>query len=113
LAFTEHAFLLYSGILLYVAGILLYAASLFAYAITEYHKPVTEGPYKFSRHPVYFSFFIIILASSMATANVILAALSVVHIFIQRKIAKAEEEQCLVKYGKAYKEYEKNTKSLI
>ncbi len=95
----------YGGLTLYFAGIVLYTASLFVFAISEYDKPVCNGPYKLSRHPVYFSFFIIIFGASLAVSNIILSILSVIFYFLGRRRAKREEAQCIDLYGDTYVNY--------
>jgi protein-S-isoprenylcysteine O-methyltransferase Ste14 len=113
LDFTESEYLLYAGIAVYILGILFYASAMFFFATAEYHRPVTRGLYKFSRHPVYLSFFIIILGATIATGNLILLIMNVLYVIVSRKIAKAEELDCQERYGTEYKKYAKNVKRFI
>ncbi len=111
--FSSYNYLKYSGIIIYSVGLLLYMASLFVFAISEYNKVVTKGPYRIIRHPVYFSYFIIIFGASLAISNVILLILSVYHYVLSRKRAKLEEKQCVELYGEKYEKYSEKTSSII
>lgn len=113
LSFAESNFLFYVGTVVYIVGMLLYFTAMFYFAIAEYNKPVTRGLYKFSRHPVYFSFFIIILGASFATGNFILLIMSVLYLICSRQIAKAEELDCQKKYGADYQKYAENVRRFI
>jgi protein-S-isoprenylcysteine O-methyltransferase Ste14 len=113
LSFAESNFLFYIGTAVYIVGILLYSTAMFYFAIAQYDKPVTQGLYKFSRHPVYFSFFIIILGASFATGNFILLIMSVLYLICSWQIGKAEEQDCIKKYGEEYQKYAENVRRFI
>ena len=68
-------------------------------------KPFINGPYKFSRHPLYFALFVIIISISMMSLSwvfLLIAIICGIHLFI---VAPIEEKYCLKKYGKLYQEY--------
>lgn len=105
--------LLYFSVALFIIGLILYTSSIFYFAISEYHKFVNEGTYKFSRHPVYFSFLIIGISISLSGASILLLIIIILHFISIYFIAKEEERLCLEKYGKEYEEYKKRVRMFI
>ena len=103
----------YIGTCLFLIGILFYAAAMLFFAISEYHLPATEGIYKFSRHPVYISFFIIISGMIIISVSGILFIIALLHFYSAYFIIKEEEKDCEIKFGKAYLEYKQKTRKYI
>ena len=113
LPLTEIKILLYLGIFIFILGLLAYTASLYYFAISEYDKHVSKGIYSLSRHPVYSSFFIIIMGTALATGSIILIAANVFHIIAAYYISLAEEKQCNKFYGIDYDEYKLKVRRFI
>ncbi|NOZ34249.1 MAG: hypothetical protein GXO80_03005 [Chlorobi bacterium] len=109
---TENIFF-YIGIVIFVIGIFLYAAAMLYFAISEYHLPVTSGIYKFSRHPVYISFFIIISGMLLVTFSGFLFIIAFLHFYSLYFILNEEEKICEKQYGNLYKDYKQKTRKLI
>ena len=105
LPLSENKYLLYIGIFIFIFGLFIYASSLFYFAVSEYDKYVSKGIYRISRHPVYTSFFIVIIGAALATENIILITVNIIHIVAAYKISLAEEKQCKEIYGGEYEEY--------
>ncbi len=103
----------YIGSALFIFGILLYATALFYFAVSEYHLPVTGGIYKFSRHPVYVSFFIINLGMITASTSFIVFIIAFLHFYSVIFIVEEEEKFCEKQYGKLYTEYKQKTKKYL
>ncbi len=106
-------FWFYAGTIIFVIGIILYMTAMFYFAISEYHLPVSKGIYKISRHPVYFSFFIIILGMIIISFSGILFFIAFLHFYTLYFIVLKEEEYCEELYGKAYKNYKQKTRMII
>jgi len=105
--------LFYVGLFLFVSGVLLYATALFYFAISEYDLPVTRGIYKFSRHPVYLSFFVINLGMILVSSSLIVFIIAFLHFYALVFIIKEEEKLCAKQYGKNYSEYRQKTKKYL
>lgn len=104
---------LYIGLILFSIGIFFYTISLLYFAISEYHLPVTGGIYKFSRHPVYVSFFIINLGMITASTSIIVFIIAFLHFYSLIFIIKEEEKICEKQYGNLYSEYKQKTRKFL
>ncbi len=104
---------LFIGIFLFIVGLFFYTWAVYLFAVSGYQELIKKGIYKLSRHPVYVSFFMITLALSTMTMSYILFILSILHFITTIFIIKAEEKECLTKYGKDYQVYCKNTRMII
>ncbi len=105
LPFTTVPLLLYPGLLFYCSGFVFYAASLRVMMKTPLDKPFTEGPYRFSRNPLYVSATAVFTGICLATASVMLAAYLVLAVLLQHFMILAEERVCREKYGIAFEGY--------
>ena len=68
-------------------------------------EPFTKGLYRYSRHPIYLSQFLLFLGIGVACASWIFLLFATLLISIQRILVVSEEWGCLGKYGEAYREY--------
>jgi len=68
-------------------------------------EPFTKGLYRYSRHPIYLSQFLLFLGIGVACASWIFLLFATLLISIQRILVVSEEWGCLEKYGDAYREY--------
>ncbi len=96
----------YLGIILYISGLTLFISAIFYFSINEIELVVSSGVYKYSRHPVYFGFFVMWFGVSVITFNFIILLLTITYGFFSYKIAIKEEESCIGQYGKEYKFYQ-------
>jgi protein-S-isoprenylcysteine O-methyltransferase Ste14 len=101
-----------SGITLFTAGMVFYTMAMYNFAVSEYQSLITRGIYKISRHPVYGSFIMITIGISTASASLILYILSLLLFITTGFIIKAEEKECLKKFGKGYDQYKKRTEQI-
>jgi protein-S-isoprenylcysteine O-methyltransferase Ste14 len=74
-------------------------------ANTPSDKVVTKGIYRYSRHPVYVTSFLLFIGLGIASASWILLLLSFVYITMLFIFLVPEEQFCLKHYGDAYREY--------
>jgi protein-S-isoprenylcysteine O-methyltransferase Ste14 len=99
----------YVGLSVFLIGFIPYAILAANFVTTTLDKPVTRGIYRYSRHPMYLTMFLMLLGAGIASASWIFLLLSVVVIILQLLFVGAEERYCLDKYGDAYREYVNRT----
>jgi protein-S-isoprenylcysteine O-methyltransferase Ste14 len=101
--------LFYIGITAYIVGIIIVVSVCISWIKTTKGNPVTKGMYKYSRNPMYLSFFFCYIGIGIVTASWVFLMLTFVYILITILFVDYEEEFCLDKYGDDYKDYMKNT----
>ena len=73
------------------------------------HTLVTHGPYRFVRHPFYDAMTLLILASSLMTANWFLLATGSLVVLLIVIRTDTEEAHLLARFGDAYRTYTMTT----
>ncbi|MCJ7571595.1 MAG: isoprenylcysteine carboxylmethyltransferase family protein [Candidatus Thermoplasmatota archaeon] len=104
---------LYLGVLIFLFGLIIDVMALYTFREAKPDGPFTTGPYRYSRHPVYFGFFLMYISISLMTLSWIFLVITIIfgiHFLI---VAPAEERYCLQTYGKEYKEYMERTPRYI
>lgn len=71
--------------------------------------PVTGGLYKFSRNPQYVSFALMGLGTTIIWPRYIMLVMFVTMLFVYYYLAKAEEKECLNKFGDGFRSYMEKT----
>jgi protein-S-isoprenylcysteine O-methyltransferase Ste14 len=99
----------YIGLPVFLIGFIPYALLTTNFVTTPLDKPVTKGIYRYSRHSMYLTMFLMLLGAGIASASWIFLLLSVVNIIMPPLFVEAEERYCLDKYGDAYREYMNRT----
>jgi protein-S-isoprenylcysteine O-methyltransferase Ste14 len=99
----------YVGFFVYLAGMIFAIMSHLAFASTPVEKPVTKGVYRFSRHPINFGLFLILIGTGTACSSWIFVLCGIVFIILMHFWLPSEERWCLKKYGNAYQEYMERT----
>ena len=79
------------------------------WANTPSNEPITKGFYKYSRHPMYVTYFFVLLGVSVATASCLFVLFLIIFTIGAVAFADFEEKGCLEQYGEAYREYAKRT----
>ncbi len=82
--------------------------------VRDTHQFVCDGPFRFVRHPVYFSMFLELLGITLACGaffTMALIPLAFVPILLLR--LHLEEAALVEKFGAAYREYRRSTPALI
>lgn len=100
---------LYTGLLLFVISLLMSIATLFNIASSSNDKPVTKGVYRISRHPMYFSGFLMFISIAISCASWVVFLCGVLWIVIWQIVVPTEERLLIEKYGDDYREYMKRT----
>ncbi len=114
---TLHIF----GLILTVAGLLgaLWARTIIGrnwsgYATyKENHELVTNGPYRFVRHPIYSSIFLMFLGTFLYSGLGFVIVMFIIILFVFLARIKKEEKIMVELFGKKYEDYIKNTYALI
>ena len=83
------------------------------WANTPSNQPIIKGLYRYSRHPMYVTSFILYLGISIATASWLFALFLVLFITGAVTFAGFEEQGCLEQYGDAYSKYMNRTPKWI
>jgi protein-S-isoprenylcysteine O-methyltransferase Ste14 len=95
----------YAGLTTFLVGLVMFLTAIVNIATTPLDQPFTKGMYRYSRHPIYSSGFIIHVGVSVASASRVFLLLSIVTQALQASQAIAEERGCLATYGDEYREY--------
>jgi len=96
---------LYSGLLIFIVALVISVTALFNIASAPADKPVTRGAYKISRHPMYFSGFLMIVSVGISCASWIVLLLAGIWMVFWRIVVPAEEKFLLEMYGDSYRDY--------
>ena len=96
----------YIGLIVYLLGLAMYVIVLVSFATTPLDRePVTKGLYRYSRHPMYTTSFIVLIGIGIVSASWLILLFSVLYIVFAVIAAPAEERSLLYQYGDAYREY--------
>ncbi len=68
-------------------------------------EPAIKGIYRYSRHPMYVSMFIMLMGAGIASASWIVILFAVISMILWVPLSTSEEEFCLELYGDSYREY--------
>ena len=99
----------YIGLLIFFIGLIVDFSVLYTLRKAKLDKPFTNGPYKYSRHPIYIALILIIVGVTiMSYSWILLLILAIILIHLLLAVP-AEEQYCLKKYGKLYKDYLEKT----
>jgi len=104
-----NAICFYIGLLIFLFGFIFDLSILITLRSAKHDKPFTNGPYKYSRHPVYFALFLILISISIMSLSwvfLLIVIICSIHLII---VAPIEEKYCLEKYGNVYQEYIERT----
>jgi protein-S-isoprenylcysteine O-methyltransferase Ste14 len=103
--FSARIPLLCVGVVLYLLGMALFAASLKVIVQTPPGEPFSNGPYRFSRNPLYVAATIVFMGICVATASIVLAVYLAIAALPQHLMILAEERICREKYGAVFERY--------
>jgi protein-S-isoprenylcysteine O-methyltransferase Ste14 len=101
----------YVGLPITLLGLIGYILVSVDWVYTPAGQPVTRGVYRYSRHPMYVTSFLLLLGVSIASASwVFLSFTIILGVGVTRPyFVKVEEAQCLGSFGAAYQEYMNRT----
>jgi protein-S-isoprenylcysteine O-methyltransferase Ste14 len=104
---------LYVGLPIFALSLVMYVVTTISIANTPVNEPVTRGAYRISRHPVYFSGFLMYIGIGIACASWIVLLLAVAWIVLWQIVVPTEERFLIDQYGDAYREYMNKTPKYI
>ena len=99
----------YVGLGVFLSGLIIIIIATLNFAKVPHDKPITRGLYRFSRHPMYLSMFLIYIGTSLASASWLFFLLTIATVALIRPEMALEERYCLEKYGDAYRNYMNKT----
>lgn len=100
---------LYAGLFIFAVALVFTITALFNIASAPTDKPITKGMYKFSRHPMYFSGFLMIISVGISCASWVVMLLAIIWIVFWQIAVPAEERFLIEKYGVSYRDYMNRT----
>jgi protein-S-isoprenylcysteine O-methyltransferase Ste14 len=96
---------LYAGLFIFAVSLVMYIITVIGIANTKADKPVTHGIYRITRHPIYFSGFLLYLGTGIACASWIVILLALLWLIFFIIVVPAEERFLVEQYGETYREY--------
>jgi len=103
----------YLGVIIFLFGFIFEVTALRTLRDAKLDRPFTNGPYRYSRHPVYFGFFLIYVSVSIMSLSWIFLVITIIHAVHLLIVVPAEECYCLKTYGKEYQDYMERTPRCI
>ena len=95
----------YTGLFIFLSAVALLTAANISFVTTPIDMPVTKGIYRYSRHPLYFSCLLALIAIGVATASWIILLICILFFILVNIITGSEERYCREKYRDSYIEY--------
>ena len=99
----------YTGLTIFIVGLIILEIAGRNYTSTPLDEPVIKGLYRYSRHPVYLSFFLVFIGTGIASASWLFLLLTIVFTILMNILVVPEEHFCLEEYGDTYREYMNRT----
>jgi protein-S-isoprenylcysteine O-methyltransferase Ste14 len=101
----------YVGLPITLVGLIMLLTVWVSFATTPVDdEPITTGLYRYSRHPMYLTSFLMDIGISIVCASWLFLLLAIASmLFAHVRFAGFEERFCLEKYGDAYREYMNKT----
>ena len=100
----------YVGLPICLLGLILFTITAVNMATTPLrYKCVTKGLYRYSRHPMYLTTFLLLLGAGIASASWVFILFAIVSMILWVPLSISEEDYCLEKYGDSYREYMNKT----
>jgi protein-S-isoprenylcysteine O-methyltransferase Ste14 len=75
----------------------------------EGHRLVTDGIYRWIRHPMYTTFFLLFAASALLSANWLIGLLGLIYSLLILDRVKSEEAMLLETFGEGYRSYQQGS----
>lgn len=104
----------YAGICIYLLGLLLCAISMINFSKPSGERDFSsKGLYRFSRNPIYVSYFIFFTGCALLSRSLILFGIILIFQSSAHWIIRCEERWCTEVFGYAYEEYMKRVRRYI
>lgn len=105
--------LFYVGVFVYLIGLLLCAITIKNFAYPEISGLNKNGLYRFSRNPMYVSYFVLFIGCCLLTHSLVLCGNVFVFQISAHWIILAEERWCIENFGTFYTQYMKEVRRYI
>jgi len=99
----------YTGLPIYILGMVIGVIAITSIAATQPGKPFTKGMYRYSRHPLSVSMFLVFLGIGVASTSWLYLLLLAILMVVTHFMVAIEEGSCLEKFGDTYREYMNRT----
>ncbi|MBN1538428.1 MAG: isoprenylcysteine carboxylmethyltransferase family protein [Anaerolineales bacterium] len=99
----------YIGLVIFISALVMSFMTTISFATTPVDKPVTSGIYRISRHPIYFSGFLLNLSIAIACASWVIMLCAILWIVFFHNVVSTEESYLINQYGDVYSEYMNRT----
>ncbi len=99
----------YTGLAICVLGVATWTIAMVNIANIPLGETWAKGLYRYSRHPMVLSSFLVFIGAGIASASWVFLLFSIVFIVLSFILVIAEERSCLNKFGNAYREYMNRT----
>jgi protein-S-isoprenylcysteine O-methyltransferase Ste14 len=100
----------YVGLPICLVGLVLLTITQVNMATTPLrNKCVTKGLYRYSRHPMYITMFLMLIGAGIASASWVPIVFGVISMILWVPLSISEERHCLETYGDSYQKYMKKT----
>jgi protein-S-isoprenylcysteine O-methyltransferase Ste14 len=103
----------YIGLALSILGLLTWTTAMLNIRNIPVGEAWTKGLYRYSRHPMGLSLFLIFIGAGIASASWLFLLLSIVGTIMSSVSLTAEERFCLERYGDVYRKYMERTPKWI
>ena len=101
------------GTLFYLLGLVLCTASVIDFAAPSGEGLNQNGLYRFSRNPMYLSYFLLFMGCALLTHSVLLRGIVIIFQLSSHWIILSEERWCIGEFGDAYRQYMKRVRRYI
>ena len=98
-------FLFYPALSLYGVGLLLLSLSMGAFSRPTSEGFCQTGIYRFSRNPIYLSYFFLFGGCVLMTQSLIFFGIFVLFVGTTHTVILAEERWCIEQFGESYRQY--------
>jgi len=109
----DFSWLFYLGIVCYLLGLILCAISIVNFSTPSMEGLNSNGIYRFSRNPMYVSYFFCFAGCAFLTQSWILCVIVLVFQISSHWIILSEERWCMEQFGEAYRLYMKKVRRYI
>jgi protein-S-isoprenylcysteine O-methyltransferase Ste14 len=99
----------YTGLAICLVGLITLTITMVNFATNPLDEPVTKGLYRYSRHPMYLTQFLMFIGVGIASASWVFLLLSILRTIASFMLMTPEERFLLEKYGNTYREYMNRT----
>ena len=100
----------YVGLPISLVGLIAYTLVVASFITTQMEKePLTRGIYRYTRHPMYVTQFVMFAGVGIACASWVFLLFLVVYTIFSVMLAISEERHCLEMYGDVYRQYMNRT----